>query len=178
MAGERQLTELEGAILTEIAVRRNDTAYKVRKAFQDSPSVHWKGSAGAVSPAIRRLVAAGLIAETPHSSRRGSFISLTKAGEHALRAWASDVDSACGLGIDPFRLRAGLWDRLPASSRKDLYRRLDARLAELLDALLKRQSPDHIDERQTQLAIGLIQNRLDWLREAPAATRNPQEKLR
>ena len=52
MRAERQLTELEGAVLTEIALRGNDTAYKVRRAFQLSPSVQWRGSAGAVSPTL------------------------------------------------------------------------------------------------------------------------------
>ena len=65
MRPERQLTELEGAVLTEIALRGDDTAYKVRRAFQRSLSVQWRGSAGAVSPAIRRLVRSGLVTSCP-----------------------------------------------------------------------------------------------------------------
>ena len=35
MASAREkLTELEGAILTEVACRGNDTAYKIRRAMQ------------------------------------------------------------------------------------------------------------------------------------------------
>ena len=47
------LTELEGAILSEIHHRGASTAFKERKAFQESMSLEWRGSAGAVYPAIR-----------------------------------------------------------------------------------------------------------------------------
>src|SRR3954467_10445207 len=106
MAAERQMTELEGAILTEIAMRGNDTAYKVRRAFQESPSVQWRGSAGAVSPAVRRLVQAGLIATRPHESRKGQVLTVTENGHEAMIAWATDLELACGVGLDPFRLRS------------------------------------------------------------------------
>src|SRR6185503_14228331 len=105
MASGRELTELEGAILTEIAHRGADTAYKVRRAFQLSVNVHWRGSAGAVSPAIRRMKAAGLVAAAPHPTRAGQVLALTVAGKAALERWATSIEPATSLGLDPFRLR-------------------------------------------------------------------------
>jgi DNA-binding PadR family transcriptional regulator len=163
---KRRLTELEGAILTEIAMRGNDTAYKVRRAFQNSPSVHWRGSAGAVSPAVWRLTAAGLIETAPHGTRRGQVLRLSEAGEEALFAWASDCDQAIGLGLDPFRLRSGVWDGLPGARRTALMDKLQFALTIELNQLRRRNSADIIDRRQTQLAMALIEGRLKWLKGA------------
>jgi DNA-binding PadR family transcriptional regulator len=170
MADERQLTDLEGAILTEIAMRGKDTAYKVRRAFQDSPSVQWRGSAGAVSPAIRRLTAAGLIATMPHSKRRGGLaLSLTNRGEEALNAWASDIELACGVGLDPFRLRAGVWERLPGKERARLYDLLEARTKADRALFGGHEVADISGRRQSELAIGLLDSRLRWLKRLRAS---------
>lgn len=164
MNAERQLTELEGAVLTEIGHRNNETAYKVRRAFQLSPSVQWRGSAGAVSPAIRRLKAIGLIAAAPHPRRAGETLSLTAAGKKALALWATSVELATGVGMDPFRLRSGLWEYLPLAKRRSLFAKLERRLDDDLELLRARDEPDLVDRRQTELAIGLIEARLAWLR--------------
>ena len=163
-AGERELTELEGAVLTEIAFRGNDTAYKVRRAFQLSPSVQWRGSAGAVSPAIRRLLKAGLLLARPHPSRAGQQLSVSERGQNALSSWATDIGGATAIGLDPFRLRAGVWDELTSARRQSLYAKLSDALESELTALKKRKSPDIVDRNQTELAIGLVKSRLEWLR--------------
>lgn len=164
MVAERQLTELEGAVLTEIALRGNDTAYKVRRAFELSPSVQWRGSAGAVSPAIRRLKLAGLIASEPHPRRRGETLSLTDSGRAVLDAWATSVEGATGVGLDPFRLRSGVWQYLNPAKRRSLFEKLERALSADLDALRARSEPDLVDRRQTELAIMLVKARLAWLR--------------
>ena len=164
MNAERQLTELEGAVLTEIAHRGNDTAYKVRRAFQLSPSVHWRGSAGAVSPAIKRLKVLGLIAAAPHPKRVGETLSVTAEGMTALDHWATSVDAAVGVGIDPFRLRSGVWGHLSPAKRRALFAKLERRLGDDLDELRSREEPDLVDRRQTELAIALLKARLAWLR--------------
>ena len=164
MKAERRLTELEGAVLTEIAHRGNDTAYKVRRAFQLSPSVNWRGSAGAVSPAIRRLKASGLIAAKPHPTRAGETLSLTLPGKRALERWATSVELASGVGLDPFRLRSGLWQFLSPAKRRALFAKLERKLAADLEALRARDEPDLVDRRQSELAIALVEARLAWLR--------------
>ncbi|WP_028969727.1 PadR family transcriptional regulator [Sphingomonas sp. URHD0057] len=163
MRTERQLTELEGAVLTEIALRGNDTAYQVRRAFQLSPSVQWRGSAGAVSPAIRRLKAAGYVAADAHPRRAGHTLAVTPAGRRALDAWASTLELATGIGVDPFRLRSGVWDYLSTAKRRALFEKLEKALRADLMALQARSEPDAVDRRQTQLAIALLEARLAWL---------------
>jgi DNA-binding PadR family transcriptional regulator len=164
MGVERPLTELEGAVLTEIAHRGADTAYKVRKAFQLSVNVHWRGSAGAVSPAIRRMKGAGLIAAAPHPSRAGQLLSLTVAGKSALERWTMSIDAATSLGLDPFRLRCVAWDFLSPAKRRSLFKQLhEACLADLA-ALRGRVEADPVGRRQTELAIAAIEGRLAWLK--------------
>jgi DNA-binding PadR family transcriptional regulator len=164
MAAERRLTELEGAVLTEIAFRCNDTAYKVRRAFQLSLNVHWRGSAGAVSPAIRRLKGAGLIAAAPHPSRAGQVLSLTVAGKAALERWATSIEATTSLGLDPFRLRSVVWDFLSPAKRRALFAKLyEASLADLA-ALRVRAEANTVGRRQTGLAIAVVEGRLAWLK--------------
>jgi DNA-binding PadR family transcriptional regulator len=164
MAAERLLTELEGAVLTEIAFRDNDTAYKVRRAFQLSLNVHWRGSAGAVSPAIRRMKAAGLIAAAPHPSRAGQLLSLTVVGKAALERWATSIEATTSLGLDPFRLRSVAWDFLSPAKRRDLFAHLHEASVANLAALRVRAEADPIGRRQTELAIAVIEGRLAWLK--------------
>lgn len=164
MAVERPLTELEGAVLTEIAHRGNDTAYKVRRAFQLSVNVHWRGSAGAVSPAIRRMKGSGLIAATPHPSRAGQLLSLTAAGEKALERWATSIEATTSLGLDPFRLRSVAWDFLSPAKRRALFAQLDEASVASLAALRVRAETDAIGRRQTELAIAVVKGRLAWLK--------------
>lgn len=164
MAGERPLTELEGAVLTEIALRGADTAYKVRRAFQLSLNVHWRGSAGAVSPAIKRLKATGLVRTAPHPKRKGQILSLTVAGKAALERWATSIEATTSLGLDPFRLRSVAWDFLSPGKRRALFAKLyEASLTDL-DALRVRAEADPVGRRQTKLAIAVIEGRLAWLK--------------
>src|ERR1700741_1758777 len=162
MTAERQLTELEGAVLTEIALRGADTAYKVRRAFQLSLNVHWQGSAGAVSPAIKRLKAAGLIVAAPHPSRAGQILSLTAAGKLALEQWATSIEATASLGLDPFRLRTVAWDALSPAKRRDFFARLTEKCLADLPAFHDRVEEDPVGRRQTQLAIKVIEGRLAW----------------
>jgi DNA-binding PadR family transcriptional regulator len=164
MAAERQLTELEGAVLTEIAFRGADTAYRVRRAFQLSVNVHWRGSAGAVSPAIRRMKRVGLIAAAPHPSRAGQLLSVTVEGKAALERWATLIEATTSLGLDPFRLRSVVWGFLSPAKRRALFGKLhEASLADLA-ALRDRAEADPIGRRQTELAIAVVEARLAWLK--------------
>jgi DNA-binding PadR family transcriptional regulator len=164
MAAQRELTELEGAVLTEIAHRGADTAYKVRRAFQLSLNVHWRGSAGAVSPAIRRMKAAGLIAAAPHPSRAGQILSLTAAGTTALERWATSIEAATSLGLDPFRLRSVAWDFLSSAKRRALFAKLREECLADAAALRIRADEDAVGRRQTELAIAIVEARLAWLK--------------
>ncbi|MNS53601.1 MULTISPECIES: PadR family transcriptional regulator [Brevundimonas] len=159
------LTELEGAILSEIHHRGASTAFKVRKAFQASMSLEWRGSAGAVYPAIHRLTARGVIdaAETG-SGRRTNLLSLTPQGVAMLEDWICDASRAASVGLDPFRLRAGMWAQLPAKRRNEgltaLRRVVEAEVVAMQQYLL---TLDPVERPRIELAIGLQISRLAWL---------------
>lgn len=163
MRDERQLTELEGAILEAVEYRGQNTAYKIRRALERSFSVQWRGSAGAVSPAVHRLVDRGMLESSPHPSRRGQILSLTALGKSALQAWALNAELGSGAGMDPFRLRAGIWKSLPAGAQRTFFAKLERQLSSEIDKLQSREIEDALDRVQTELAIQLLRSRLEWL---------------
>lgn len=160
------LTELEGAVLTEIGHRGNHTSFKVRRAFETSPSSSWSGSAGAVYPAIARLERAGLILAELGTSKRGTrMLSLSELGKQVLKAWLLDGETACAIGSDPFRLRAGLWATASRPDRQKIIKVMrDAVGAELVK-LESRVDLDAVERTGNALAIRLQRLRLDWLDE-------------
>lgn len=163
--GAVTLTELEGAILSEIHHRGAETAFKVRKAFLASPSLEWSGSSGAVYPAIRRLSAQGLIrGEAQNSARKGSSLTLTTSGVSALNDWICDLHRAAGLGLDPFRLRSGLWQELPAAVRlKQLARLLVVLQTDIAGLEAYGAGLDRVERRRVDLSIGQQKARALWV---------------
>ena len=159
------LTELEGAILSEVHHRGRSTAFQVRKAFQVSPSLEWSGSAGAVYPAIAKLTASGSIrSEKTDSGRKTSLLSLTPEGETRLNDWICDPARAASVGLDPFRLRAGMWSALPAQTRRAAFDALHRRIGEEIVGLKARLTDlDAVERERIELAVLLQQARLDWL---------------
>ena len=163
MNESRALTELEGAVLEAVECRGQDTAYKIRRALERSFSVQWRGSAGAVSPAVHRLEARGLLKSSPHPTRRGKVLALTPDGQEALHAWAKDAVLASGAGMDPFRLRAGVWLTLPRNERRALFAKLRTQLARDIETLEQRDYEDLPDRIQSELAMDLLRSRIAWL---------------
>lgn len=159
------LTEIEGAILSEIAHRGNTTAFRVRRAFELSPSSEWSGSAGAIYPAIKRLRDRGLIIGEATTDRRATLrISLTDAGQAAMLAWACDPDRASSVGIDPFRLRSGIWRRLPDADRVIVLRGS----AESIRANIRfleeyRIGLDDVEAERIELSLAVQAMRLDYI---------------
>lgn len=167
---EGGLTELEGAVLSEIHHRGNSTAFQVRKAFQVSPSLEWSGSAGAVYPAIQRLVAAGLIdAETQTTGRRTSTLSLTSIGVERLEDWICDPVRAASVGLDPFRLRSGMWAHLAPGRRMEALRGLETHVRAEIETLKTYAATlDTVERARIELSIMLNETRLIWLARALA----------
>jgi DNA-binding PadR family transcriptional regulator len=159
------LTELEGAVLSEIHDRGHHSAFQVRRAFQRSPSTEWSGSAGAVYPAIRRLAGRGLVhSEVLPTARRASRLTLTTQGVEALEAWAMDVKRAVGVGLDPFRLRSGIWDGLsPERRRACLTRLVEAVEAEIAAITSDLDELDSTERTRASWAVILQRSRRDWL---------------
>jgi DNA-binding PadR family transcriptional regulator len=159
------LTELEGAVLSEIHHRGALTAFKVRKAFQDSPSIEWSGSSGAVYPAIRRMTDNGLIQEMRMAqARKVNHLSLTQAGIDSLTQWIVAPGRAVNVGLDPFRLRAGLWPHLSPEVRKAGLQRVKGEIeAEIVHLRAYLETLDLVERRRVELSIILQETRLQWL---------------
>lgn len=159
------LSELEGAILSEIHHRGRQTAFKVRRSFATSPSLEWRGSAGSVYAAIGRLERAGLIESEVQQDRRGGrLLTLSEAGRRAMQGWACDATRAASVGVDPFRLRSGIWAGLPEDERGRLVETLRRTLAADIEQLKAyRRHDDAIERASLELAIRLQESRLDWL---------------
>jgi DNA-binding PadR family transcriptional regulator len=171
MAGS--LTELEGAVLTEVGHRGNTTAFKVRRAFELSGAASWRGSAGAVYAAVKRLIARQLLETEPIAGRRGgNRLGLTTSGKRALRLWMLDFERASDSGFDPFRLRAGLWLRLPDNQ---LAHQLDlleqSVISEIARLRVYAEGQDQVERTEVDLAIRLQELRLRWINEQKDALR-------
>lgn len=166
MQAAATLSELEGAILSELRHRGAQTAFKVRRSFAVSPSLEWRGSAGSVYAAIRRLEAAGMILSEAAGDRRGTrVLSLTDQGFAAMSAWANDVARAVSVGVDPFRLRSGIWEGWSYSEKATLFDQLEKALVEDIEGLRRHsRHGDAIEIASVDLALRLQQTRLDWLR--------------
>lgn len=159
------LTELEGAILAEIQNGGYETAFQVRRAFATSLSLEWKGSAGAVYPAVKRLRAKGFIAASSAHDKRGARrLRLTASGKAALIDWACDAKLTTSVGLDPFRLRAGVWTSLDPKRRKQLFASLRE---EILGSLPLFQqtlaATDPLEKVRVALAIQVQRTRLRTL---------------
>ncbi len=95
---------------------------------------------------------------------------MTAGGVAALDSWIGDLDRATGLGLDPFRLRSGLWDELPETVRSE-------KLAGLL-VVLKRgiadleaygAGLDRVERRRVDLSISQQKARAIWVEAELAA---------
>lgn len=164
----RKISELEGAILSEIEHRGQQTAFQVRKAFADSFSLEWKGSAGAVYPAVKRLEQDGLVhASEAQGGRATRHLSLTNAGREALKTWACDPALASSIGVDPFRLRAGMWIGLSDEDRTSLFRDITVAVEANIGALTAyRDHTDPIERVRIEMALAVQNDRLAILRSA------------
>jgi len=159
------LSELEGAIMLEVHMRRRRTAFQVRSAFLKSVTSDWSGSAGSVYPAIKRLEESGYIQRTTEIDGRGTqTLTATSEGISALHKWAVDPDLSAVITSDPFRTRSDYLSSLPAKKRKDA---LDAIRVKLADALIEIDNlldQDHIlKQSANELAGQLLRMRIAWL---------------
>ena len=74
------------------------------------------------------------------------------------------VEAATSVGMDPFRLRSGIWRFLTPSKRRAFFRDLEKTLRSNLESLREREEADPVDVGQTELAIALVETRIAWLR--------------
>lgn len=166
------LTELEGSVLSEMRYRALDTAFQIRRSFAASPSLEWRGSAGSVYSAVARLEREGLIrAVAAGDGRATRRLSITELGERALVAWACDPIRAVSVGVDPFRMRAGIWTEIDAPQRAEtlagVRQAIEANIA-FLETY--HRLGDAIERAGVGLSLRLQKARLEWLDEMATAS--------
>jgi len=159
------LTELEGAILSEIQHRGQKTAFQVRRAFAVSFSLEWKGSAGAVYPAVKRLEQRGFIQASVAQGGRGTrTLSLTEEGNEELMSWACDPVRASSIGIDPFRLRSGIWTELTPGQQKKVFAKIRKEIEASIPVLERYVTEiDRIESLRVELGVAVQRARLEIL---------------
>ena len=166
-------SELEGCVLGHLWKHGACTAYSVRKALLDSPSLHWSGSAGAVYPLLARFEERGLVRskKTMQGDRAGWLYSITPAGHGRLLAWlgppiAPDVVS---ITPDPLRTRVYFLDALPPRRRKAFFMQARAALEEHRAVLAAQETHDTFDRLALRGAIALTRARIAWIEEVRRA---------
>jgi DNA-binding PadR family transcriptional regulator len=163
------LTELEGAALLVVRQLRTCTAYRIKREFGRSPSEFWSGSAGAVYPLVRRLVARGLLRESSDAtdSRGTRALQLTGAGEDAALGWFGDVGRATSPGFDPLRTRLNFKPGVPAAAFEGLLGAVSERLEAQRDD--PPAPPGENEEWAKAMAALWLESRLWWLQRAREA---------
>jgi len=170
------MTELEGAVLGVIWSRGPITAYGVLQRFIASTTRGWSASSGAIYPAIKRLIADGLVQATPEPGDKRSTrqLMLTSKGKAALRDWLLELqDWMGGAVVDPVRTRMNYIGLLPHAQQLELIDKAkgNARsaLAEIEDFV-----PDPTAHEQWGLKLGAagaradVDARLAWLEQVRA----------
>lgn len=110
-------------VLGLIAVDGPCTAYAVRLVLKKSLSGTWSGSAGAVYPAVERLLIGKYITATAASTglRRSKKLALSSLGLKALKQWLNPHVSplAATVPSDPLRTRLRFLSLLTKSEQKE-----------------------------------------------------------
>lgn len=158
---EKPLTDLEGAVLAEIAKRGVATSYVVARTFADSPSEYWSGSAGAVYPLTKRLAARGMLTAVADADGKRSRLDyrLTDKGRAAMEAWLLDGERAAGMGFDPLRTRLVYLDLVSPEKRKQLLGDVQARHENASQKSIWEDAPLSRHVHETWMA-----NRSRWLK--------------
>lgn len=169
---DKPLTDLEGAVLAEIAKRGVATSYVVARVFADSPSEYWTGSAGAVYPLTKRLAARGMLTAMADADGKRSRLDfrLTEAGRTAMEAWLLDGERAAGMGFDPLRTRMVYLDMVPAEKRQNLLADVRARHEAASQKSIWEDKPMARQVHQTWMA-----NRSRWLKALDFIWKRPDD---
>lgn len=172
--GKRDLTELEGIVLSLVGAKGPCTPYFIRKEFKLSPSPYWRGSAGTIYPIFERLEEQNLIDHVlvTSSSRGAKLYSLTDIGKKAVKVWLYQPTSPMVTGTPPdaLRVRVEFLAFLTPNRRRKF---LEAVLIELENQLaIFRRDCDETKGKDVFAYVSSLggvlnaQIRLDWIRQA------------
>ncbi len=171
------MSELEHVVLGIVWTEQPCTAYAVRRVFQESPSSHFSGSAGAIYPLMRRLERRGLLRSRARrgDGRASRVYRLAAGGLAELRKWLQPPlpPGSALMDIDPLRLKVRFLGALGEQQRRFFIEEARAKLREQLESM-------KIDARRDAVrndiychlvargAILSVRAQLAWLREVQA----------
>lgn len=165
------LTELDNCILGVIWRDGPMSPYDVRSHFAGSTTVAWSSSTGTVYPAIKRLLAAGLVEAGARSGpRKRRLMTLTQSGLKALHHWLERIGPELGSSTaDPLRTRVHFLSALRLDEREralEDYKAVTRSHIETLerDAAVPAETLADRSERLGVLgALRELEARLRWL---------------
>jgi len=165
----KSVTDLEAMIIGSVVKSPDRTRYSVRMVFQRSLSGYWSGSAGAVYPAVDRLIARKFLKESPSgtASRPSKSLVATKAGQRQLAEWMNDTSGPALALIDPLRVKINFLDIVHSNDEVAWLESVEDSLRENLNAIValtKEQSGDRLDEMISRGMIATSKAQLSWIR--------------
>jgi len=165
------MTELDHCVLGVVWREGPLTAYAVRGRFSASVNTAWSSSTGSIYPAIRRLMAQGLVrGGAPRDGRKTQMLSATPKGVETLNGWLQSVPSGlAGLVADPVRTRVMFLAALsPAAVRSFLdAAENDCRSAlQRVEAMEREYAKSRSREEHWGMigAVYELRGRQEWLR--------------
>ena len=165
------MTELDHCVLGVIWREGPITAYGVRRRFSASPTAAWSSSSGSIYPAIRRLVAGGLVrTDAPSDARNTQALRATAKGSRVLKRWLGRVqEGLAGALADPIRTRVQFLAALPRADALAFLREADRDCRATLPLLRKLRAERTVSRRHEESwamvgAVYELEARLKWLR--------------
>jgi len=125
---EAKITEHEGMILALVLRQQPVTAYQLFRMFEQSPVTSINSSKGQLYPAIRRLRERGLLdaRKVAGDGRKSEELSVTDAGQAAVREWTRNIEPQHIVLDDPLRTRILSFDVLSREERLEWIARAKA----------------------------------------------------
>jgi DNA-binding PadR family transcriptional regulator len=166
---KKELTDLEAMIIGCVAKSPGRTRYSVKKVFQRSLSSHWSGSAGAIYPAVDRLVSRGLLRETLSgtSGRPSKSLFATSKGKRQFADWMNDTSVSALTPIDPLRVRINFLGLSDGNDEITWLKSVEDSLKENLVAVkgaMEGQLNDKYSDMISRGFIATAEAQLRWLR--------------
>jgi DNA-binding PadR family transcriptional regulator len=168
------LSELELVILGVVWKREPCTSYAVAKEFATSPSSHYSGSAGAVYPAVARLVLRGYIQsiQSRQGRRHRRLHRITSKGRTALSDWLHPPlpEDAARITYDPIRTRVYFLGILSPQRRREFLADAERQLEQQIpwiegECERYRAAGNEFSALAMRGALHVVQARLDWIAE-------------
>lgn len=168
------LSDMEMVVLGIIFKKGPCTSYAVSREFTHSPTTHFSGSAGAIYPAVTRLLGRKYLRsmESTRGRRPRLTYRVTPKGRTALRKWLTPPlpESAARITYDPIRVRAFFLAVLSTAERRAFVDEAQKKVRDqypVLEAEMERLEAegDAFSILAMEGMLHVMEARLNWLSE-------------